>query len=302
MSSVAGSDGLSVKGDATIWAIAKRSILLRRVYRTLLAAGCAEYSVRIPECYQKHFINLGGSFEVGHIISNLVGAPAKVLLIGVFAGRDYYFLQTHGHDVVGFDLVNQTDIHGKMVVGDVQAVLPFKANSFDAVVMVEVLEHLEEDLGALRNLRNVLSDGGVLVIGVPYYQDQPEHHLRIYSPQTLRRLLGAAGFRIDRIVERPGLLTYGKWFFALNHLAQLVSFLVTRRVFYRPLLTGLSKCEEWLGTKPIPLRKWSSGYGVFVKCSKGHTVDTRALNRRDFGSDRVRGSADIEQREARERP
>ena len=50
--------------------------------------------------------------------------------------------------------------------GDVQA-LDVAEGAFDAAVCAEVLEHLDDDLAALRGLRRALRPGGVLAVTVP---------------------------------------------------------------------------------------------------------------------------------------
>lgn len=47
--------------------------------------------------------------------------------------------------------------------------LPFGDASFDAVVLADVLYHLEDDIEALREARRVLKPGGMIVINVPAY-------------------------------------------------------------------------------------------------------------------------------------
>jgi SAM-dependent methyltransferase len=53
-----------------------------------------------------------------------------------------------------------------LVRGDVQA-LPFADGSFDAVVLLDVLEHLPDPAAALREARRVVRPGGALVLSVP---------------------------------------------------------------------------------------------------------------------------------------
>jgi SAM-dependent methyltransferase len=50
--------------------------------------------------------------------------------------------------------------------------IPFPENTFDKIVLSEVLEHLPDDLGALREVKRVLKPGGVIAITVPH-QDYP---------------------------------------------------------------------------------------------------------------------------------
>lgn len=55
----------------------------------------------------------------------------------------------------------------KLLRGDLTK-LPFKKNAFDAVLTSEVLEHVEDEVGALKEIRRVLKPKGVLVLSVPH--------------------------------------------------------------------------------------------------------------------------------------
>jgi hypothetical protein len=67
-----------------------------------------------------------------------------------------------------------------------------------------VLEHVEDDLGALVELRRVASAEGLLLITVPAYQwlwtehDVQLHHVRRYTLQTLRGRVRDAGWDVVR--------------------------------------------------------------------------------------------------------
>jgi SAM-dependent methyltransferase len=77
--------------------------------------------------------------------------------------------------------------------------LPFAEASFDLVTSFDVLEHIEDDLAALRDLARVLRPGGRLVVAVPAFallwgdQDVISHHFRRYRWPQLRGRLRAAG-------------------------------------------------------------------------------------------------------------
>jgi glycosyltransferase involved in cell wall biosynthesis len=82
-----------------------------------------------------------------------------------------------------------------------------KEQEFDSVICLNVIEHLEDDLGALRNIREVLLDGGRAIILVPCgpwlmgtLDDVLGHHRR-YTQNQLHELACAAGFRLDTMVE-----------------------------------------------------------------------------------------------------
>ncbi len=87
--------------------------------------------------------------------------------------------------------------------------------SFDTVICLNVVEHVEDDLAALRNLRAALEPGGRAIVLVPEGQsiygelDAVLGHWRRYSEEELRAKMQQAGFEVERIfgfnrVTRPG--------------------------------------------------------------------------------------------------
>jgi glycosyltransferase involved in cell wall biosynthesis len=85
----------------------------------------------------------------------------------------------------------------------------------DTVVCLNVLEHIEDHLGALRNIRSMLQDGGRAVILVPAGQsiynslDEELGHFLRYSEDQLRQRMTEAGFEVETILRfnrasRPG--------------------------------------------------------------------------------------------------
>jgi SAM-dependent methyltransferase len=82
--------------------------------------------------------------------------------------------------------------------------LPFPDDAFDLVTTLDVIEHIDDDVAALTELRRVLRPGGLLLVAVPAYrflwgkQDEVSHHRRRYTAGTLRGALAQAGLRVDR--------------------------------------------------------------------------------------------------------
>jgi glycosyltransferase involved in cell wall biosynthesis len=78
---------------------------------------------------------------------------------------------------------------------------------FDSVVCLNVVEHVEDDLGALRNIFSALKPGGRAIILVP--QDQKAYgtldkvlgHYRRYSEAQLRARMEEAGFKVERMLH-----------------------------------------------------------------------------------------------------
>jgi len=82
---------------------------------------------------------------------------------------------------------------------------PVKDASVDVVVATETLEHVPEPRIFLAEARRVLSDGGRIVLTVPFsarWHYVPHDYWR-YTPSSLRNLLEAAGFA-DVVVNARG--------------------------------------------------------------------------------------------------
>ncbi len=111
---------------------------------------------------------------------------------------------------VGFDFspealrfCTERELH-TLVLGDGHQ-LPFVENSFDAIVSLDVFEHLEFDEKAFAQAFQSLKKGGVLVASVPAFQflwgphDVALMHFRRYKKAELRRKLEMAGFKVEKI-------------------------------------------------------------------------------------------------------
>jgi SAM-dependent methyltransferase len=82
--------------------------------------------------------------------------------------------------------------------------LPFKDGAFDIVTALDVLEHTDDDLRALREIRRVCRPSGTLLITVPAYgflwseHDEALKHRRRYTAHELRNKLTITGFDVIR--------------------------------------------------------------------------------------------------------
>jgi SAM-dependent methyltransferase len=83
--------------------------------------------------------------------------------------------------------------------------LPFDSESFDLVTALDVIEHLDDDVQALSEIRRVLKPGAPAVIFVPAFQslwgpnDVQSGHRRRYRLGQLRAAIEEAGMRVERI-------------------------------------------------------------------------------------------------------
>src|SRR5690606_31237408 len=76
--------------------------------------------------------------------------------------------------------------------------LPFRSGSVDLVLTLDVIEHLDDDVGALREVRRVLVPGGHVLAHVPGFpalwtdKDDLTHHRRRYWRRELLATIRAA--------------------------------------------------------------------------------------------------------------
>src|SRR4029077_8814452 len=131
--------------------------------------------------------------------------PARILDAGCGSGRNMVELSRYG--TVSAIEVSPASVAlarercaGEVVEGSVLE-MPFADASFDLAASLDVIEHLEDDVGALRELRRVVAPGGCLLATVPAYQwlwsghDEVNHHHRRYTRASLARAGEHAGWR-----------------------------------------------------------------------------------------------------------
>ena len=98
------------------------------------------------------------------------------------------------------------------------ALLQFKDRDLDTAVCLNVLEHVEDDVAALGNMRDVLIPGGHICLLVPVNpwlygpMDAIDHHFRRYTKRELNAKVAAAGLEIVR-QRYFNILGIPAWFF-----------------------------------------------------------------------------------------
>lgn len=83
--------------------------------------------------------------------------------------------------------------------------LPIKNNSFDLLLALDLLEHVEDDIGAIKEFFRILKPNGTLILTVPAFMflwsdhDIALHHKRRYNKDSLVKVLKSSGYSIERL-------------------------------------------------------------------------------------------------------
>lgn len=134
---------------------------------------------------------------------------SQVLNVGAGQGSFSLLLEERGFQVTSTDLAEAAlEVLRRAVSGPVcradATELPFEPQSFDSVVLGEVLEHVEDDSAALHEVRRVVRPGGVVALSVPanpdWYgpSDDWAGHYRRYTRDTLVERCEQAGLTVER--------------------------------------------------------------------------------------------------------
>jgi SAM-dependent methyltransferase len=176
-----------------------------------------DYELQTHRAEDRHWWYRGRREVIERVIDGLGLPPgAPMLDAGCGSGRNMVELARRG-PVTGIEL-SDTSIDlarereaGEVIAGSVLE-MPFESGRFQLAVCLDVIEHLEDDLGALRELRRVVAPGGSLLVTVPAYQwlwsghDEVNHHHRRYTQRSLRRVAEQAGWQQVRSTHFNSLL------------------------------------------------------------------------------------------------
>ncbi len=151
--------------------------------------------------------------------------------------------------------------------------LPLRDSSADVVIMLEVLEHLQDESRALNEIARVLRPGAFLVISVPNAHYFPDYfrligHYRHYTRASLTRTLEQSGFRVVRHLEQ---------------------FPRTEKLHYYPYIAlvglhrALNKCgisQKSMYQRPILGRSYLGLAGVIERRARSRSSDRLAADER----------------------
>lgn len=126
-----------------------------------------------------------------------LGSHSKILDAGCGTGGNLQLLSSLGCDVIGLEMepeaaeIARTKSGKTVYIGSLPDQIPFADESFDLIVLLDVLEHIDDDIGVLSSLSAKLKPGGNLLITVPAFSflwcnhDEAHHHKRRYRLNEL---------------------------------------------------------------------------------------------------------------------
>ncbi len=133
----------------------------------------------------------------------------RVLEIGCGSGGNLQMLKEYGNifamelDDKARSMANSRNVCS-VKKGKLPNDIPFD-DSFDLICMLDVLEHIDDDLATLESVRDKLNKKGMLLITVPAYKflwsahDVAYHHKRRYLKKTLTNVVSKAGLNVKYI-------------------------------------------------------------------------------------------------------
>ena len=162
------------------------------------------------------------------VISSLsVPDQARVLDVGCGTGGNLELLSQFGQvsamevDDTARNLAQTRNI-ADVRAGRLPDGIPFPRQHFNLIVLLDVLEHIDDDAGSLIALKSILAPNGHVVLTVPAFpflwsqHDEIHHHKRRYRAAGLRRVIQGASFEVEYMTY------FNMWLFPAIAIARLV--------------------------------------------------------------------------------
>jgi ubiquinone/menaquinone biosynthesis C-methylase UbiE len=169
----------------------------------------AAYFALMAEVAETHWWYVGRRAILADLLRGRVPAGGTAVDVGCGTGEVLHLLAGMGATTAaGTDLspdaLAVARERGGRVLRSVAETLPFRSASADVLVSLEVIEHLDDDVRALREYVRVAKPGATVVVTVPAYawlfseHDVRAAHRRRYSRTALQTAVEAAGLEIER--------------------------------------------------------------------------------------------------------
>ena len=211
--------------------------------------------------------------EVGtgqaHVAATWLPSGRRLLEIGCSTGYLTRYFLGRTEQMFGLDMnapalrhAKRRHPHVSLACADLEH-LPFADSSFDAIVMLEVIEHTRSDVAAIAELRRVLKIGGTLILSTPHaglFAFLDPYNLRKAMQRTFPPAYGLIG-RLVRFESGQYRDNLGRHrHYRLEELTALLKRDFTIRAVYRgglclyPLMAAAISVVARLWNSPMALR------------------------------------------------
>ncbi len=211
---------------------------------------------RMAEVDQRHWWYRARRDILSDLIARKIVLPgdARILEVGCGTGHNLDMLKRFGRvDAIEVDAAAREIASKRLGHAVIDSPLPdlpgVPDRTYDLIAILNVIEHIEQDVAGLASLARKLRPGGRILITVPAFpwmwsaHDVVNHHKRRYTRRTLKALVAQAGLRLELM----------SWFNSL-----LFPLAATARVAGR--LTGREDSDDKLPPRPInSLFEWVFG-------------------------------------------
>lgn len=144
--------------------------------------------------------------EYEKIITDLIPyGKGRALDLGCGEGFYSEYLKEKGYFTIGVDnneemLERVRGKYDELFNLDVQKELPFRSNSFEIILALEVLEHLENPVKTIKEINKVLKKNGKAIISVPNgllnFEFFLQGHKHVLKEKIWKKLLLINNFKI----------------------------------------------------------------------------------------------------------
>jgi SAM-dependent methyltransferase len=160
-----------------------------------------------------HFIDVASRDHAINELKRTLGTrPCSIMEVGCSAGHLLADMRrslpnatlTGGDYTLGTLVKLSEKMPGIPLVRFDLADSPLLSDTYDAMVLLNVLEHIEDDVAATRHIARMLKPGGVAVIEVPAGPelfddyDRELKHFRRYTLPGLCKVIEGAGLKVER--------------------------------------------------------------------------------------------------------
>ena len=146
-----------------------------------------------------------------------IGAGIGNLTANLVPRTEYHASDINPHYLDRLETLKQTRPYLQVHYTDASAAETYPAEQFDTVICMNVVEHIENDVEALRNIRRSLDKNGRAIVLVPNGPrlfgslDKVLGHYRRYTREQLVRACQDAGFAVEKVLKFNRLGTPGWW-------------------------------------------------------------------------------------------